>query len=99
MSLKRKLEFSNVASMDQPMDSASVHGMASCVSGVKVSQQGSNSFNATLSDGKVTIKLVGFKVAQQANIKELMERKQAVVLDDCQIKKAKRGSNMEVILK
>jgi len=28
-----------------------------------------------------------------------MERKQAVVLNDCQIKKAKRGSNMEVILK
>jgi len=50
-------------------------------------------------NAKVTIKLVGFKGAQQAKIKELMERKQAVVLNDCQIKKAKRGSNMEVILK
>jgi len=29
------------------MDSASVHGMVSFVSGVKVSQQGSNYFNAT----------------------------------------------------
>ena len=35
--------------------------------------------------------------AQQAKIKELMEREQAVVLDDCQIKKAKRGSNMELV--
>ncbi len=41
---------------------------------------------------------VGFKGAQHAKIQKLMERKQAVVLDDCQIKKAKRGSNMEVIL-
>ena len=91
--MKRKLEISDVASVDQPMDSASVHGMVSSVSGVKVSQKGSDYFYATLSDGKVTIKLVGYKWAQQAKIKELMERKQAVVLDDCQIKKAMRGSN------
>ena len=98
MSLKRKLEFSDVSSVEQPMDSACVHGVVSFVSPVKVSQRGSDYFNGTLSDVNATIKLVGFKGAQQAKMKELLERKQAVVLDDCQIK-AKRGSNMEVILK
>ena len=99
MSLKRKLEFSDVSSVEQPMDSACVHGVVSFVSPTKVSQRGSDYFNGTPSDGNATIKLVSFKGAQQAEMKELMERKQAVVLDDCQIKKAKRGSNMDVILK
>ena len=99
MTGKRKLEFSDIASVEQPVDSASVHGVVSFVSPIKVSQRGSDYFNGALSDGKATIKLVGFRGAQQAKIKELMEREQAVVLDDCQIKKAKRGSNMELVLK
>ena len=99
MAGKRKLEFSDIASVEQPVDSASVHGVVSFVSPIKVSQRGGDYFNGALSDGKATIKLVGFRGTQQAKIKELMEREQAVVLDDCQIKKAKRGSNMELVLK
>ena len=99
MASKRKLEFSDVASVEQPVDSASVHGVVSFVSPIKVSQRGGDYFNGTLSDGKATIKLVGFRGAQQAKIKELMEREQAVVLDGCQIEKPKRGSNMELVLK
>ena len=99
MASKRKLEFSDVASVEQPVDSASVPGVVSFISTIKVSQRGGDYFNGRLSDGKATIKLVGFREAQQAKIKELMERDQAVVLDGCQIKKVKRRSNMELVLK
>ena len=43
-----------------------------------MSHRGGDYFNGTLSDGKATIKLVGFREAQQAKTKELMEREQAV---------------------
>lgn len=67
--MKRKLEFSDLASVDHPEDSAFVHSFISYVFPVKV------------------------------EMRDLMERKQAVVLENCQIKKANTGSNMEVILK
>ena len=61
MTGKRKLEFSDIASVEQPVDSASVHGVVSFVSPIKVSQAGGDYFNGALSDGKAAIKLVGFR--------------------------------------
>ena len=103
-SVKRKLEFSDVASVDQPMEPGQricpwhgqfCHGIRS---GVKVSQQGSDYFYAMLSDGKVTINisLSGLRGLSRPKSK----RGSSLLFSmTCQIKKAMRGSNMEVILK
>ena len=44
-------------------------------------------------------RFVGFKKSQQAKLKELMDNQQPVYLEDCEIKKAKRGNSMEILLK
>lgn len=45
------------------------------------------------------MRLVGFKKAHQTQIKKFMERKQPIHIDDCQIKEAKRGKKLEILLK
>ena len=56
------MEFSDVVSVEQTVDSASVHGVVSSIAPIKVSQRRGEYFNETLSDGKVTTKLVGFRL-------------------------------------
>ena len=86
--------------MVEPADSASVHGVVTYISPVKKSQKGSNYFNATLSDGTTTCRVVGFKESQQERLKEAMEKQETIGFGDCQVKKAKRGFDaMEVLLK
>ena len=52
-----------------------IHGVVTSLSPIKSSKSGSRYFDGALSDGKDTIKLVGFKVSQHAKISELMEKK------------------------
>ena len=75
MASKRKLNFRDVSSVEEPADSASVHGVVTSLSPIKSSKSGSRYFDGALSDGKDTMKLVGFKVSQHAKISELMEKK------------------------
>ncbi len=100
MASKRKLEFEDIVSVTEASDSASVHGVVTYLSPVKKSKKGSNYFNATVSDGKTTCRLVGFKDSQQKKLKEAMEKKETIIFEDCQVKKAKRGLDaMEILLK
>ena len=99
MASKRKLNFSDVASVEEPADSASVHGVVTLVSPVHKSKRGTGYFNATLSDGTTSRKVVGFREAQQIKMKELMDKRVTICLDDCQVKKSQRGSDMEILLK
>ena len=48
------MEFSDVVSVEQPVDSAPVHGVVSSIALIKVSQRRGEYFNETLSDGKAT---------------------------------------------
>ena len=93
MAMKRKFNFSNISSVEEPADNASVHGVVTFLSHVKSLKRGAGYFDAIMSDGKETMKLVGFKESQHAKMREFVE-KSSIVLDDCQIKKAKRGSGM-----
>ena len=43
--------------------------------------------------------LLVLKKSQQAKLKELMDNQQPIYLEDCEIKKAKRGNSMEILLK
>ena len=54
----------------------------------------SNYFDGTISDGKSKVRLVGFNPLQQTRMKILMDKKQAVKLEDCEVCHARRGQNM-----
>ena len=59
MTGKRKLEFSDIASVEQPVDSASVHGVVSFVSPIKVSQRGSDYFNGAMGRQQSNLLVLG----------------------------------------
>ena len=45
------------------------------------------------------MRLVGFNPSQQKVMKEFMDAKSPIQLSDCQLKEARRGNQMEVLLK
>ena len=98
---KRKLEeleVDEVESLDEPLSTACVHGVISTLSPIKKGCK-SNYFNGSVSDGKSNIRLVGFNPSQQIRMKNLMKNKQAVKIDDCEVRHARRGQSMEILLK
>ena len=42
---------------------------------------------------------MGFNLGQQKTIKQFLNSKEALQFDECEIKQARRGSNMEIMLK
>ncbi len=98
MACKRKLEFDDMSKVEET-DSTSLHGAITFLSPMKESSNGTQFFNGSITDGKTTLKLVGFKPVDQDKIKDLMDKSKPIVFDDCQIRKAKRGNNMEIMLK
>lgn len=98
MACKRKLEVDDFESVNEPADSASVHGVMSDVSPIKKGRY-SDFFEGNVYDGQSTMRLVGFKKSQQKQMKQMMESKEPIHIDDCQIKCAKRGNKLEILLK
>ena len=43
--------------------------------------------------------LVGFKKSHKSKMKQMMESKEPIHIDDCQIKSAKWGNGLEILLK
>ena len=84
--------------MDEPRSTASIHGVISSLSPIKKGCK-SNYFDGSVSDGKSKVRLVGFSPSQRTRMKNMMERKQAVKFDDCEIRHAGRGQKMEIVLK
>ena len=80
------MDFSDVASVEEPADSASVHGVVTFLSPVQKSKRGTDYFNVTLSDATTSCKDVSFKEAQQAKMKDSMEKQKTICLDDFQVK-------------
>ena len=96
---KRKLEIDTLDDITEPIPTASLHGVIQTLSQIKKGKQ------TNYYEGKLSIiehssqRFVGFKKSQQAKLKELMDNQQPVYLEDCEIKKAKRGNSMEILLK
>ena len=98
---KRKLEeleVDEVESLDETLSTACVHGVISTLSPIKKGCK-SNYFDGSVSDGKSNIRLVGFNPSQRIRMKNLMKNKQAVKIDDCEVRHARRGQSMEILLK
>ena len=52
-----------------------------------------------LSDGTSKVRLVRFSTKQQKLMEDFMVQKQPIQLTDCEVKRARRGDQMELLLK
>ena len=95
---KEAFEVPSLDSIDKPMSNANIHGVITSLSPIKKGRN-RNYFDATLSDGTAKLCLVGFNSKQQSTMTDLMQKREPVQLSDCQIKPARRGHDMEVMLK
>lgn len=82
--VKRKHGELEVDSLDEPLSTVSVHSVIS---------------SGSMSDGKSKVRVVGFSPSQRTKMQGLMEKKQAVVLDDCEVRRSRRGKKMDSVLK
>ena len=99
--MARKRLFEEIEELDKiqnPTSNVTIHGIVTSLSPIKKGRS-SNYFDGSLSDGSAKIRLIGFNSSQQKTMKQLMENKEAVQLQDCEIKQARRGDKMEVMLK
>ena len=91
-------EVESLDAVDKPISSANIHGMVTSLSPIKKGRT-RNYFDGTISDGTSKLRLVGFNSKQRSLMSEFMEKKEAVALKDCQVQQARRGYDMEVLLK
>lgn len=97
MALRKRLleEFDNLGGADSPSKSAKVLGLLTSLSPMQAGKY----FDGHISDDTTSMRLVGFDTVQQ---KELATRQEThepnCHPDNCQIKKAHNGDQMEVLI-
>ena len=84
--------------LDKPVASANVNAVITSLSPVKKGRT-RNYFEGTVCDGKAKLRLVGFNLSQRTLMDNYIKSKGTVDLNDCQIQEAKRGRDMEVLIK
>ena len=93
-------EFVNLESVASPTKAAKVHGVVTNISPMKSAAVGKSSyFYGQLSDETSSMRVVGFDQLQQRKLAEHHEKKQAITLENCEIKKSRYGEDMEVMIK
>ena len=97
---KRKLDFADIEEMDdnEEIGSASIHGVVTQVSLVKVSKKGNRYFHREVSDGRSTLRFVGFVDKQQKQLKEFLQTRRSVEMRNIQVKASLRDTTKKEIL-
>ena len=92
------VEVEDLESLEKPIPRASVHAV---VTGLSPTKRGTNAnyFEGRVSDGNGKARMVGFWSSQQKSLDGFLRKRQAVHMQDFEVKKARRGANMEIILK
>ncbi len=99
---KRRLfkEYDDVSSIDQASQNATIHGVVAAVSPqMLTSKSGKNYFDGSLTDGKKKIRLVGFDEEKRARLAAFRTKKEAVALQNCQVKPSRDSTEFEVFVK
>ena len=79
-------------------DNAKIHGVVSSLSPMKKGKA-ANFFEATITDVKAEMRVVGFQGSHRKRLADFQENSQTVSLENCKIKKARQSDDMEVLLK
>lgn len=98
--VKRKLDFADIEEMDdnEEIGSASIHGVVTQVSPVKVSKKGNRYFHGEVSDGRSTLRFVSFMDKQQKQLKEFLQTRRSVEMRNIQVKASLRDTTKKEIL-
>ena len=79
---------------------AKVHGMLTALSAKKSSSSGSGKyFDSQLTDGERLSRFVGFDLKVQQKLSDFLERKEPVVMTNCEVKVGKYTSDLEVVVR
>ena len=97
MARKRPLELEKLDEIENPLSSATIHGVVTSLSPI-MKGRSINYFDGTPSDDTAKLRMVGFNASQWKIIKEFMDNKAPIQLSDCQIRQARRGNKMKVML-
>ena len=88
-------ELGEVSDVAHPSPNAKVHGVVSMVSPMKDSKTCSY-FDGELTDGKSSIRLFGFNSIVRRKLLDAEQSSKPIVLVDCEVKKSRRGQELEV---
>ena len=91
-------EIDDLDKVDNPMESATIHGVVTTLSPIKKGRT-TNFFDGTLADSSGKMRIVGFNTDHQKIMREFMDKREPVQLTDCQVKPARRGTDMEIMFK
>ena len=98
-SRKRQLdEPDKLIEVDQPVNSANIHGAVTSLSPVKKGCRASY-FDGTIADDSTELRLVGFSSEHQRQISTFFRSKTPINLKNCIIKLSREGHKMEIMLK
>ena len=98
---KRKLEFADYEEIDvieEEIGNATIHGVVTHVSPVKVSKKGHNYFHGEVSDGRSALRFIGFVPRQQQQLKAFQQTRRSVQLNNIQVKPSQRDTGKKEIL-
>jgi len=86
-------EVDNFDVVEKGMASASVHGVLTSASPVRkgINLRKQNYFEGKLSDGSSKLRLIGFDSKQQKIMSEMLPKKQAIEIENCEIKPSRWG--------
>ena len=101
MSLSRKWTAEDLEQLDaatHPVDTANFEGNITLLSPVKKGRR-SSYFEGEIDDGTCKLRLVGFSSDHRRKLNKFFPNKGAVSLQNCQIKEAREGHKMEVLIK
>lgn len=87
-------EFANVSEIAHPSPKAKLHAVVSSISPMKKTKTCSY-FDGELTDGKARVRLFGFDCTVRRKLVEEGSAS-AVVISNCEVKKARRGEQLEV---
>lgn len=93
---KRAVE-EDVSDVLQPSANAAVQGVLTEVSPMKKSKT-CNYFDGELADGKSSMLLFGFDTGVRRKLAEFGESKQSVVLRNCEVKRSRKGTQLEILV-
>ena len=96
---KRPREVSDFSKIgEEAVSSATVHGVITSLSPIKKGRS-SKFFDGKVSDGKKSLRLVAFSERQLESMQEFKSSRRTVELKDCQLQRARRGDQLEIVLK
>ena len=98
--MKRSLDESEFDVSDmQVTKHARIHGVMTEISPMKDSKNGkSKYFNGKICDGKTSARFVCFDKKMHEKLSNITEKKQPLVLSNCEVKESKYSTGLEVVV-